>query len=71
MWFVATLLIAIAAVSVYQKAERISEEVAIGCVAVAIACLFATLIAAPWPVQLVLLIVALGSYRFTQTRWLN
>lgn len=71
MWFIASLLTAIGAVYLYEKSEKLSAELAIACVAVALTSLILTLIAAPWPIQLAIVILALVSYRFTKMNPIN
>lgn len=65
MWFLATLFTAVGAAFLYEKCERISTEIAVICVAVILASTIITLIAAPWPLQLGLLIVLLISRMMT------
>jgi hypothetical protein len=70
MWFIASLVTTLGAAYAYQKSENFSAEIAMICVAIAIVSLFVTLIAAPWQIQL-LLLLALLSYRVAQTNWLS
>jgi hypothetical protein len=62
MWFIATVT-ALGAVYMYEKAEKSSAEVAIACVAVALVGVSLALVAAPWPVHLLMLVAALLSNR--------
>ncbi|MGJ3244971.1 MAG: hypothetical protein ACFE0J_18105 [Elainellaceae cyanobacterium] len=71
MWFIASLLTAIGAAYIYEKSENVSAELAIACVAVALIGSILTIISAPWPIQLVLLVLALFSYRFTKMNPIN
>lgn len=71
MWFIASFLTALGAAYVYEKYENRSVEIATACVAVALASIVLTLVAAPWPIQLLLVVLALFSYRFTNTRLFN
>ncbi len=71
MWFIASLLTAVSAAYVYEKSEKSSAELAIACVAIVLASVMLTIIAAPWPIQLVILILALVSYRFTRMNPIN
>ncbi|MBE9177885.1 hypothetical protein IQ268_04715 [Oculatella sp. LEGE 06141] len=61
----------VGAAYLYERSEKSSQEIAIACLAVALAGIFLTLIAAPWQIQLLLLGVALWSYRATKTKWLS
>lgn len=67
MWF-ASLITAIGAAFLYERFEKLSGEAAIACVAVAIASLLLTLIAAPWQIHLLMLVMALLSYPLTKTK---
>ncbi len=66
MWFVTSLLTVVGAAYFYEKSEKYSAEVAMLCVAIAVPGTVLTLIAAPWPIQLLLLLAVLFSYRFTK-----
>ncbi|MGF1514309.1 MAG: hypothetical protein ACFB5Z_11520 [Elainellaceae cyanobacterium] len=59
MWFITSFAIAIGAAWAYARFETVSEELAILCVGVALACVLLTLVSAPWPVQLALVAVLL------------
>jgi chromate transport protein ChrA len=65
MWFITSLIAAVAAVWFYDKVAKFSEEVAIAFLAVAILSLVFSLFSAPWQIQLLLLVGAL-SYRSTK-----
>jgi hypothetical protein len=61
MGFVATLLIMVGAVLLYDRVQQISMEVAVGCMAVALLSLVIAIVLAPWPIQLLLLVGVLLS----------
>ncbi|WP_190679722.1 hypothetical protein [Leptolyngbya sp. FACHB-671] len=67
MWFIASLIAAVAAVWFYDKVERFSEELAIALLALAILSLVFSLFSAPWQIQLLLLAGTL-SYRSTKVQ---
>lgn len=52
MWFITSFIIAAGAAWAYAWFEPVSEELAILCVGIALACVLLTLISAPWPIQL-------------------
>lgn len=56
MGFIAALGITLGAVFLYEKIQSWSVEVAIGCIAVALLSLVVTIVIAPWPIQLLLLL---------------
>ncbi|GEM_PF-6607201 len=64
MWFLAPLIAALGAAYMYEKFEQSSEEVAIVCVAVALAGIVLTLVSAPWPVHFLLALILLASRLF-------
>lgn len=66
MWFIAAI-VTLGAAYLFDRLERNHEEVAIACIPVIVGGLLITLIAAPWQVQLLLLVVALLSYPLIQT----
>ncbi|MFM7428037.1 MAG: hypothetical protein ACKO7W_24065 [Elainella sp.] len=61
MGFVTALLMTVGATFLYEKTQLRSVEVAVGCLALALLGLVVTLILAPWPIQLLLLLGILGS----------
>ncbi len=61
MGFVTALLVTVGATVLYEKAQLRSLELAIGCLAAALCGLLATLVLAPWPIQLLLLLGVLSS----------
>jgi hypothetical protein len=71
MWFIISLVTTVGAAYLYERSEKTSQETAIACVAVALMGVFLTLIAAPWQIQLILLMVALLSYRVTKEKQVN
>ncbi len=66
MWFVTSFVIAIGAAWAYAWLESVSEELAILCVGIALACILLTLVSAPWPIQLALVAALLGTRRLHQ-----
>lgn len=56
MGFIAALSITLGAVVLYERAHNRSDEVAIGCVAVALLGLVISIVIAPWPIQLMMLL---------------
>ncbi|MEB3233712.1 MAG: hypothetical protein VKJ64_22075 [Leptolyngbyaceae bacterium] len=54
------MMLATSAAAMYEKLEAISEEGAIACVAVGLISTVATLIAAPWPFHLLLVLMILA-----------
>ena len=63
MWFIASIIAVLGAACIYDKAEDSSEEVAIFCVAVALVGVSLALVAAPWPIHLLMLLAVLFSNR--------
>lgn len=63
MWFIASVVAAFSAALVYEKAEKSSSEVAIACVAIALVGVSLALLAAPWPIHLLMLVAVLASNR--------
>ena len=63
MWFATSLVIAVLAAFAYAWFEAVSEELAILCVGIALVCSLLTLLSAPWPVLLALVVVLFA------TRW--
>lgn len=70
MWFLAPLFAALGAAYVYEKFERSSAELAIVCVAIALVSVVLALISAPWPIQLLIAAILIGS-RFINTEALD
>ena len=62
MWFIASIA-ALSAAYMYNKAEKSSAEISIACVAVALVGIALALVAAPWPVHLLMLAAVLVSNR--------
>lgn len=56
MEFVAALMTMLGAVLLYEKVQRVSLEVAVGCLSVALLSLVLAIILAPWQIQLMLLL---------------
>lgn len=69
MWFLASLVTTFSAVYTYQKVERSSAEVATICVALGLIGLVLSLIIAPWPIQLALVVGLLLSSRLWENRY--
>jgi hypothetical protein len=61
MWFIASVIIILGAACIYDKAERSSQEIAILCVAIALVGISLAVVAAPWPIHLLMLVAALQS----------
>lgn len=64
MMFLASLMMALGATMVYERSQRTYPTVAVFCVPVILVSSLFLLVSAPWQVKLVLLGIALLSYRF-------
>jgi hypothetical protein len=71
MWFIASVVAVLGAACIYNKAEQSSEEIAIFCVAVALVGISLALVAAPWPIHLLMLLAVLLSNRFVDRLFNN
>lgn len=58
--FIPALLVATCAVALYEKLEAIWEEGAIACVAVGLVSIITTVVVAPWPFHLLMVLVVLA-----------
>ena len=70
MLFITALFTTLGAAYLFEKLALYSQEVAIGCLSIALIALVTTLVVAPWQFQL-LLLVGLLSYRLSNTRAVN
>ena len=61
--FIPALLVSTCAVALYEKLEAISEEGAIACVAVGLVSIITTIVVAPWPFHL-LMVLGVVLFRF-------
>ena len=67
MLFITALFTTLGTAYLFKKLVVYSQEVAIGCLFVALVAFIVTLIVAPWQFQLLLVIGSLLSYRFSDT----
>lgn len=58
--FIPALLVATCAAALYEKLEAIWEEGAIACVAVGLVSTITTIVVAPWPFHLLMVLVVLA-----------
>ena len=65
--FIPALLVSTCAVALYEKLEAISEEGAIACVAVGLVSILTTIVVAPWPFHL-LMVLAVLLFRFGSSK---
>jgi hypothetical protein len=56
MWFIAALLIMLGSAFLYEKSQKMSVEIAVGCIAVTLVSLVIAIVVAPWQIQLMLLV---------------
>jgi hypothetical protein len=71
MEFLTAIVVMCIATFLYQKVQKVSVEVAVGCISVTLISLIVAIVTAPWPVQMVMLVGLLASPTLTKVDWLH